>query len=153
MYIGNEPPAPSAEALIVPKDSPVKSVADLKGKKTLLPKARTPTSCSSNRLRMLAEVSGCRGGSPTADARAAFESGRVDAWTIWDPFLAAAEKQLNARAVADGKGAVANHQFYPAARAYAEKYPEIVHILLEEIDKIDQVGKRTRRKWRNSSPR
>lgn len=143
VYIGNEPPAPSAEALIVPKDSPVKSVADLKGKKIAVAKG----SNANFLLVKLLENAGLKFSDvevvylPPADARAAFESGRVDAWTIWDPFLAAAEKQLNARAVADGKGAVANHQFYLAARAYAEKHPEIVHILLEEIDKIDQWGK------------
>lgn len=143
VYIGNEPPAPSAEALIVPKDSPVRSVADLKGKKIAVRKG----SNANFLLVKLIENAGLKFSDvevaylPPADARAAFESGRVDAWAIWDPFLAAAEKQLNARVVADGKGAVANHQFYLAARAYAEKHPEIVHILLDEIDKIDQWGR------------
>ncbi len=143
VYIGNEPPAPSAEALIVPKDSPLRTVADLKGKKIAVGKG----SNANFLLVKLIENAGLKFSDvevaylPPADARAAFESGRVDAWAIWDPFLAAAEKQLNARAVADGKGAVANHQFYLAARAYAEKHPEIVHILLEEIDKIDQWGR------------
>lgn len=143
VYIGNEPPAPSAEALIVPKDSPVRSVADLKGKKIAVGKG----SNANFLLVKLIENAGLKFSDvevaylPPADARAAFESGRVDAWAIWDPFLAAAEKQLNARVVADGKGAVANHQFYLAARAYAEKHPEIVHILLDEIDKIDQWGR------------
>ena len=143
VYIGNEPPAPSAEALIVPKDSPVRAVADLKGKKIAVGKG----SNANFLLVKLIENAGLKFSDvevaylPPADARAAFESGRVDAWAIWDPFLAAAEKQLNARVVADGKGAVANHQFYLAARAYAEKHPEIVHILLDEIDKIDQWGR------------
>lgn len=143
VYIGNEPPAPSAEALIVPKDSPVRTVADLKGKKIAVGKGANANFL----LVKLIENAGLKFSDvdvaylPPADARAAFESGRVDAWAIWDPFLAAAEKQLNARVVADGKGAVANHQFYLAARAYAEKHPEIVHILLDEIDKIDQWGR------------
>lgn len=143
VYIGNEPPAPAAEALIVPKDSPVKSVAELKGKRIAVAKG----SNANFLLVRVLENAGLKYSDvevtylAPADARAAFESGRVDAWSIWDPFLAAAEKQLNARQLADGKGAVANHQFYLSARAYAEKYPEIVHILLEEIDKIDQWGK------------
>ena len=33
VYIAHEPPAPRGEAILVPKDSPIKSVADLKGKK------------------------------------------------------------------------------------------------------------------------
>ncbi|MFX7984951.1 ABC transporter substrate-binding protein, partial [Acinetobacter baumannii] len=41
---------------------------------------------------------------PPADARAAFERGAVDAWAIWDPFLAAVEKQSGARLLLDGRG-------------------------------------------------
>ncbi len=37
-YIAYEPPAPKGEAILVPKDSPLKSVADLKGKKVALNK-------------------------------------------------------------------------------------------------------------------
>ena len=39
------------------------------------------------------------------------------------------------------KGAVANHQFYLSARPYAEKYSEVIHVLLDEIAKVDQWGK------------
>ena len=143
VYVGNEPPAPAAEALVVPKDSPIKSVAELKGKRVAVGKG----SNANYLLVKLLEKAGLKLGDieavylPPADARAAFESGRLDAWAIWDPFLAAAEKQLGARILADGKGVVANHQFYLASRAFAERYPDIVHILIEEIDKIDQWGK------------
>jgi sulfonate transport system substrate-binding protein len=79
---------------------------------------------------------------PPADARAAFERGSVDAWVIWDPFLAAAEKQLGARVIADGKGLVANHQFYLASRSYAQKNAEIVNIVIDELAKVDAWGAR-----------
>jgi sulfonate transport system substrate-binding protein len=144
VYIGNEPPAPTAEALIVRKDSPVTGVAQLKGKRIAVAKG----SNANYLLVKLLENAGLKYSEvevvylPPADARAAFESGRVDAWSIWDPFLAAAEKQLDARVLANGRGAVANHQFYLAARPYAEKYPDVVRILLEEIAKIDQWGSR-----------
>lgn len=143
VYVGNEPPAPTAEALVVPKDSPIKSVAELKGRKIAVAKG----SNANYLLIKLIEKAGLKFSDVSvvylapADARAAFESGRVDAWSIWDPFLAAAEKQLGARVLADGRGAVANHQFYLAARGFAEKHPEIVRILLDEIAKIDQWGK------------
>jgi ABC-type nitrate/sulfonate/bicarbonate transport systems, periplasmic components len=57
---------------------------------------------------------------------------------IWDPFLAAAEKQLGARVLADGRGAdgknvVSNHQFYLASRPYAQAKPEIVSLILDEL--------------------
>jgi sulfonate transport system substrate-binding protein len=60
---------------------------------------------------------------------------------IWDPFLAAAEKQIGARILADGVGFTANHQFYLAARPYADRRPDVVKIVIEEIAKIDEWGK------------
>ena len=38
LYVAYEPPAPTSEAILVPKDSPIKSVAELKGKKVVLNK-------------------------------------------------------------------------------------------------------------------
>lgn len=142
LYIGNEPPAPAAEAIIVPKDSPLTKVADLKGKKIAVAKG----SNANFLLVKLLEDAGLKFSDvevaylPPADARAAFESGRIAAWAIWDPFLAAAEQQLKARVLADGKGAVSNHQFYLASRPFANAHPDIVRILIEELDKIDQWG-------------
>ncbi|RZT09928.1 sulfonate transport system substrate-binding protein [Duganella sp. CF402] len=142
VYVGNEPPSPGSEAIVVPKDSKLRGVADLKGKKVALNKG-------SNVHYLLVKALEKAGLGykdieviylPPADARAAFERGAVDAWVIWDPFLAAAEKQLSARVLADGKGLVANHQFYLAARPYAEKNADIVRIVLEEIAKVDDWG-------------
>jgi sulfonate transport system substrate-binding protein len=144
VYVGNEPPSPGSEAIVVPKDSKIRNLADLKGKKVALNKG-------SNVHYLLVKALEKAGVGykdieaiylPPADARAAFERGSVDAWVIWDPFLAAAEKQLGARVLADGKGLVANHQFYLASRTYAEKNPEIVRIVLEEIAKVDEWGGR-----------
>ena len=142
VYVGNEPPSPASEAIVVPKGSGIRSLAELKGKKLVLNKG-------SNVHYLLVKALEKAGVAysdvqviylPPADARAAFERGSVDAWAIWDPFLAAAEKQLGARVLADGKGLVANHQFYLAARPYAEKRPEIVSIILDELAKVDQWG-------------
>nr|WP_229257907.1 sulfonate ABC transporter substrate-binding protein [Duganella margarita] len=142
VYVGNEPPSPGSEAIVVHKDSRLRSLADLKGKKVVLNKG-------SNVHYLLVKALEKAGLDykdiqvvylPPADARAAFERGSVDAWAIWDPFLAAAEKQLGARVLADGKGLVANHQFYLAARPYAEKNSDIVRIVLEEIAKVDEWG-------------
>jgi sulfonate transport system substrate-binding protein len=142
VYVANEPAAPRAEAIVVPKGSALKSVAELKGKKVALNKG-------SNVHYLLVraiEKAGLQYSDitpvylPPADARAAFERGSVDAWVIWDPFLAAAEKQLGARVLADGTGLVSNHQFYLASRPYADKHPEIVQVLIEELARVDEWG-------------
>ena len=131
VYIGNDPASPAAEAVIVPKDSPIKSVAELKGKKVALNKGSNVNYL----LVKLVEKAGLKYTDldvkylPPADARAAFESKSIDAWVIWDPFLAAAEKTLGARVLADGRGVVNNYQYYLAQRDYAKKNPEIIKTL------------------------
>ncbi|ATD63785.1 sulfonate ABC transporter substrate-binding protein [Janthinobacterium svalbardensis] len=143
VYVGNEPASPASEAIVVPKGSGLRTLADLKGKKIALNKG-------SNVHYLLLKALEKAGVAyadiqpvflPPADARAAFERGSVDAWAIWDPFLAAAEKQLGARVLADGKGLVANYQFYLASRTYAEKHPEILRIVLDEVAKVDGWGR------------
>jgi sulfonate transport system substrate-binding protein len=140
VYVANQPPAPLAEAIVVPKDSPLKSVAELKGKKVALNKGSNVHYL----LLKALEKAGVKYSEvnvvflPPADARAAFERGAVDAWVIWDPFLAAAEKQLGARVLADGNGLVANHQFYLAARSYADKRQQVIQAIVEELAKLDR---------------
>src|SRR5450830_1697476 len=140
VYSAYEIPTPNAEGLLVQKDSPIKSVAELKGKKIAFNKGsdvhwlvvallkKAGLSYSDIQPVYLAP----------ADARAAFEKGAVDAWAIWDPFQAAAEKQIHARRLATGVGAVSHHQFFLSARPFAEKNGEILKVLLEEITKEGQ---------------
>jgi sulfonate transport system substrate-binding protein len=140
VYVANQPPAPAGEAIVVPKDSPLKSVTELRGKKVALNKGSNVHYL----LLKALEKAGVKYSEvhmvflPPADARAAFERGAVDAWVIWDPFLAAAEKQLGAKVLADGKGLVANHQFYLSARAYADKRPQVIQAIIEELAKLDR---------------
>ncbi len=135
VYVGYEAPAPTAEAIVVPKESAIRRVVELKGKKVALNKG-------SNVHYLLVKVLEKNGLKysdiqpvflPPADARAAFERGSVDAWVIWDPFLAASEKQINARVLADGKATVNNHSFFLAERQFAEKNPELIKYLFEEL--------------------
>jgi len=104
VYAGYEPASPKNEAIIVPKDSPIRTVADLKGKRVALNKG-------SNVNYLLVRALEANGLTyhdivpaylAPADARAAFERGSVDAWVIWDPYYAAAEIALDARLVVDG---------------------------------------------------
>ena len=135
VYIGNDPAAPQAEAVVVPKDSPLKSIADLKGKKIAFNKGSNVHYL----LVRLLERHGLRYSDvqpvflAPADARAAFERGSVDAWAIWDPFLAAAEQQIGARVLADGTGVVKNYAYYLAERQFAEKRQDVISVLFGEL--------------------
>src|SRR4051812_27371689 len=128
VYVGNDPAAPSTEALVVQKDSPLKSVAELKGRRVALNKGSNVHYL----LVKLLEKNGLKYSDitpvflPPADARAAFEKGAVDAWVIWDPFLAAAERQLGARQLADGTGLVNSYSFYLAQTDFAQANPHVI---------------------------
>src|SRR6202789_1678656 len=143
VYVGNEPAASAAEAIIVPSNSPIKTVAELKGKKVALNKGSNVHFL----LVKLLEKAGVKYSDidtvflTPADARAAFERGSVDAWAIWEPFLAAAQRQTGARILADGNGVVSNHQFFLASRRYASKRADVSTAVLEELAVVDRGAK------------
>lgn len=139
VYVAHEPPAPRGEAILVPKDSPIGSVAELKGKKVALNKGSNVHYLLVKAL----EKAGIAYGDietkflPPADARAAFEQGSVDAWVIWDPFQAAAEAATAARTLANGEGLVANHQFYLGTRDFVSANAKAIDVVIAQIAELD----------------
>jgi sulfonate transport system substrate-binding protein len=144
IYVANEPPAPRAEAILVPKDSPIHSVAELKGKSIALNKG---SNVHYLLVRVLEKAGLAYGDVKTiflspADARAAFEHGSVDAWAIWEPFQAAAELTLEARTLANGEGDVAaNRQFYLGEQKFVAANPAAVTAIIASVKEIDDWAK------------
>lgn len=140
VYVGSEPPAPKGEAIIVPADSPIRTVADLRGKKVALNRGSNVHYLLVKALQS-AQVD-YKEIVPAylapADARAAFVQRGVDAWVIWDPYYAAAQRQTGARVIVDGEGLVRNTQYYVASRKFAAAQPQLVHALLDETAKVDE---------------
>lgn len=140
VYIANQPAVPKAEALIVQKDSAIHSIQDLKDKRVALNKGSNVHYL----LLKLLEANQLKFSDinvlylPPADARAAFEKGAVDAWVIWDPFLSAAEHQLNARTIANGENLVKNYQFYLADRKFAQENPKVLQAVVNELNLTTQ---------------
>jgi len=141
-YVGATVPRPKTEAVLVPKGSAIQTVADLKGKKIALNKG-------SNVHYFIVKLFEKHGLAysdlnlvylPPADARAAFEKGSVDAWVIWDPFLAAAQQSLDARILADAVGVVGNRAYYFSSLDYVAKNADVLAVAIEEVNKIDQWG-------------
>jgi sulfonate transport system substrate-binding protein len=137
VYTAYEIPTPHAEGILVHPSSPIKTLADLKGKKIALNKG------SDVHWFLVAALQkhGVKFGEiqpvylAPADARAAFERGAVDAWAIWDPFLEAAKRQSNARLLADADGIVSHHQFFLSARPFAQQNGEVLAIVMDEAAK------------------
>jgi sulfonate transport system substrate-binding protein len=143
VYLANDPPAPRGEAILVPKESPLRSVADLRGKKIVLNKG-------SNVHYLLVRALEQAGLKYTdiqpvflapADALAAFTRGAVDAWVIWDPYEAAAEASTGARILADGTGLVTNYQFYFSSKKFLAENAQAADVVLEALNETDEWAK------------
>ncbi|SEN75071.1 sulfonate ABC transporter substrate-binding protein [Lihuaxuella thermophila] len=137
VYIGSGIPKPENEAIVVPKDSPIKSVKDLKGKKVALNKG-------SNVHDLLVQALEKAGLTytdikpvylPPADARAAFAKKSVDAWVVWDPYYSAVETELETKTITDATGYTTNREFILAHRTFAEQRQDEVKIVLDELKK------------------
>ncbi|PWC19762.1 aliphatic sulfonate ABC transporter substrate-binding protein [Brenneria corticis] len=139
LYVGVEPPKPLVEVILVREDSPINSVADLKGRKIAFQKG----SSAHNTLLQLLQKSGLAFSDikpiylTPADARAAFQQGNVDAWTIWDPYYSAALVEGGVRVLADGTGLNKTGSFYLAARPYTEQNGAFIGQVLEVLTQAD----------------
>ncbi|MBW4687885.1 MAG: sulfonate ABC transporter substrate-binding protein [Komarekiella atlantica HA4396-MV6] len=139
-YIAGIAPSPASSAILVPKNSAIKTVNDLKGKKIAFQKG----SSAHYMLVQILEKNGLKYSDiqpiylPPADARAAFVKGSIDAWSIWDPFYAAAEKSADSRVLIDGTGINRQGGYYLASKNFANQQSEIIKVILEEIQNIEQ---------------
>lgn len=110
---------PNAAALLVPDNSPIKTVAQLKGKTVAVAQG------SSANYHLLATLT--KAGLTIkditadylqpADAEAAFASGHVAAWDIWSPYIEYAEAKYHARVLANGSTTGTTYGFIVASRA------------------------------------
>src|SRR6195952_3333878 len=147
-YIAEEAASPAAQAILVPAESPLKTVADLKGKKVAVTKG------AGSHFLLLAALS--KAGLtfkdispaylPPADGRIAFVGGNVDAWVAWDPFLTSAQRQSNARVLLDGGNGLASYKrYYLSSAAYANRRSDVLNVIFK---KLDETGK-----WAKAEPR
>lgn len=145
-YVAATVPRPQSEAVLVPHASAIRSVVDLKGKTVALNRGSNVHYF----LVKLLQAHNVQYGDvkvvflAPADARAAFERGSIDAWVIWDPFFAAAQKKLDARILADATGVVGNRAYYFSSLNYAKQNPDVIKILIDELSRIDQWGQANR---------
>jgi sulfonate transport system substrate-binding protein len=109
---------PHGSALLVPKNSPIHSVAQLRGKRIAVAQG----SSADYHLLTVLKKAGLSVHDVTldylqpADGLAALASGHVDAWDIWSPFVEQAEAQDHARLLVSGVGYGSPYSFTVAAR-------------------------------------
>jgi sulfonate transport system substrate-binding protein len=138
VYFAASSASPESSAILVKRDSRIQRPADLRGRRVGFAKG---TSAHTMVLRYL-DKNGLSLSDitpmylPPADGREALETGSIDAWAIWDPYLAAAEDAGNYRELTNGKGYVGGREFYLASRRIAQDHPQILKEFLNELEHI-----------------
>lgn len=127
----------TGSAIVVPKGSPLKTLADIKGQKVVFQKG----SASHYFILKALEEVGLKYSDiqvlsmPNVEARGAFIQGNIPVWVTSDPHLALVEKIHGARVLRDGKNIGTPGGYYVATREFTKDNPELVKIILEEINK------------------
>lgn len=136
---------PEWTALVVRRDSPIKTLADLKGKKIAATKGTDPYLFL---LRALASV-GLRRSDiehvslQHADGRTALEQGQVDAWAGLDPHMAASELEGGSRLLYRSV-AFNTYGFLNVRQAFLAEQPAAVARVIQQYERA--------RAWLRANP-
>jgi len=133
--VAAEEQSPEAEALIVPAESPITSVAELKGKPLAFKRGSSAHALALTLLGKaglsLSDVEAQDLAPP--DAAAAFAAGRIAAWSIWDPYLALTETNQKIRRLGSRAGLLPKLNFYSAASSLVKSDPELVATVIAQL--------------------
>lgn len=128
VYVGAPAASNAGEGIIVKADSPIRTVADLKGRTVAVARG---TSAHNLLVAALEKVGLSFPDVKPAyllpsDAGSAFANGSVEAWSIWDPHLAIAQARNDTRILTTTRETHDASAFFVANRTYAERYPGII---------------------------
>lgn len=140
-YVASDTPYPTGVALVALADSGIESVEDLEGKRIgvveggnmhyLLMRALEEKGMSLDSVDVVYYTD-------AADGMSAFQQGEFDVFGTWDPFLAIIQEQVDTTVVLDAEGLADNRTFYFATPDFIENDPELLSIILEELQESDE---------------
>lgn len=139
-YVGYEVQPTVNQAILIHKDSSIKNIQDLKGKRIALQKG-------SNMHEFLANVLNKAGLKwsdiepiwlPPADAGAAFDKKSVDAWAIWEPNLTTAIETTQAKTLIDGQVFPKTYLYYVAHPTFAQAHPDAIKKVIKSLNQADE---------------
>jgi sulfonate transport system substrate-binding protein len=138
LYVATIPAPGAGSAILVKTDGPIRSLADLKGRTIAFTKGSSAHNFTLNAVKKggLAWTDIKPAYLSPADAGAAFASGAVDAWAIWDPFYAIAEKTQQARVLTTAEGIVDTNSFYLANGSFTKANPRLVKDVVDELTRV-----------------
>ena len=126
-------PITNGQGILVPSDSPIRSIADLKGKRVGFTKGSSAHNIVVQTLEKAnltyADITPVYLTPP--DAGPAFANGSIDAWSIWDPYFAIGEIKQNGRILANASEITRTNSFYIANRDFAKNHGQILQQIID----------------------
>jgi sulfonate transport system substrate-binding protein len=128
-------PITNGQGILVPKDSPIRSIADLKGKRI----GFTKGSSAHNVVVQTLEKAGLTYADITPvyltppDAGPAFANGSIEAWAIWDPYFAIGETKQSGRILVNAHEITKTNSFFIANRDFAKNHGPILQQINDVI--------------------
>jgi len=147
VYLATTEPNGKTVSLLVHDGSPIKTLADLKGKKIAFQKA----SIGHYLLVKVLDSAGLKLSDvqsvflPPPDANAAFSAGSVDAWIIWEPFPTRISEAHVGHVLVDGDRFRDTANFYTTSRAFLDAHSDVLKIFLADLDRAES--------WSTAHPR
>lgn len=126
-------------SILVTGDSDIKDVADLKGKRVAVGRGTSAHGLLAralDRVGLTFDDIDANYLAP-ADGFAAFTSGAVDAWVVWDPFVTQAVQEEGAVAITGGRPDEFGTQFEIASTEALED-PETRELVADFVDRLSQ---------------
>jgi sulfonate transport system substrate-binding protein len=126
-------PITNGQGILVPPNSAIRSIADLKGKRV----GFTKGSSAHNIVVQTLEKAGLTYADITPvyltppDAGPAFANGSIDAWSIWDPYFAIGETRQNGRVLVNASDITRSNSFYIANRDFAKGHAAVLQEIID----------------------
>ncbi|MCK1714787.1 MULTISPECIES: sulfonate ABC transporter substrate-binding protein [unclassified Bradyrhizobium] len=126
-------PITNGSGILVPKDSPIRVITELKGKRV----GFTKGSSAHNIVVQALEKAGLTYADITPvyltppDAGPAFANGSIEAWAIWDPYFAIGETKQNGRILISSREITKTNSFYIANREFAKNHGAILQQIVD----------------------
>lgn len=145
-YLGYEIGSKNAHSLLLPKDSTIQNLAELKGKRIAVTQGSSAHFFLSQVLDQ-AKLSWSEIQPiwlTPADARAAIDKKSVDAWAIWDPYASAASLKGDTRVLIDATQVPPAYTFYSSTPDFLKQHSAAAKTFIETLNATDD--------WINANP-
>ncbi|MCO6177084.1 aliphatic sulfonate ABC transporter substrate-binding protein [Ciceribacter sp. RN22] len=135
VYVGTYKGTAAGSAILVHKQSPIQAIGDLKGRKVAFKRGSSAHNFTVKALRKagltVADIEALDLTPP--DAAAAFKTGGIDAWSIWDPYFAIAEADPDTRVLTTAEGIVDSWSFFLGNGDFVRDQSEVIVEVLDEL--------------------